>query len=133
MTATIIGISLGIVIIMLFIIFKQFDKKMIYGQILTAIGFLYVGFAWNDAVTLVINSIQAIAFLLLAYFGIKGRLSILALGFFLHGCWDMTYKLFRDPAMIPPHYDWFCLSIDYVFCIYILIFKKQFAGVNTGA
>ena len=59
MTAAIIGISSGLLIIFLFVILKRFDKKIIYGLILCRIGFLYVGYAWMDLQALVINSIQA--------------------------------------------------------------------------
>ena len=43
---------------------KHFDKKIIYGFILSGIGFLYVGFAWTDLQALVVNAIQAIGFLM---------------------------------------------------------------------
>ncbi|MFZ1856761.1 MAG: DUF6010 family protein [Chitinophagaceae bacterium] len=86
MIPVIIGISSGLILILIFIILKQFDKKAVYGLILSGIGFLYVGFVWTDVQALVINSIQAIFFLFLAYYGIKKSLDILAIGFFLHGC-----------------------------------------------
>ena len=126
MSAAIIGISSGLLVIFLFIILKRFDKKLIYGQILTGIGFLYVGFVWTDLKDLVINSIQAILFLFIAYYGVKKNIYLLAFGFFLHGCWDITYTFFRDPGLIPPHYDLFCLTIDFVMGIYILAFKQHF-------
>ena len=71
MIPAIIGISSGLLIILLFVILKRFDKKIIYGLILSGIGFLYVGFVWTDLQALVINSIQAALFLLIAYYGIK--------------------------------------------------------------
>ena len=126
MTATIIGISGGFLVILLFSLLKQFDKKTIYGLILSGIGFLYVGFVWTDREDLVVNSIQAIIFVLIAHAGMKKNILILAAGFFLHGLWDIAYPFFRDPGLIPPHYDLFCLSIDFVMGIYIIIFKKQF-------
>ncbi len=128
MTAAIIGISGGFLLIILFSIFKQFDKKIIYSHILSGIGFLYVGFVWTDARSMVINSLQAVLFVFIAYYGIKKNSSILAAGFFLHGCWDIAYPFFRDPALIPPHYDIFCLSIDFVIGIYILLFKGSFTA-----
>ena len=89
MKPLIIGISSGLIIMLLFAILKQFDKKVIYGLILTAIGFLYVGFAWTDLQAFIVNSVQSVFFLLLAYYGIKKSLYILAAGFFLHGSWDL--------------------------------------------
>jgi hypothetical protein len=85
MTAAIIGISSGFIIILLFVILRQFDKKIIYGLILSGIGFLYVGFVWIDLQALIINSIQAILFLLIAYYGIRKNMHFLTIGYFLHG------------------------------------------------
>ncbi|HMG16503.1 MAG TPA: DUF6010 family protein [Saprospiraceae bacterium] len=126
MNAAIIGISSGLLIIVLIAILKQLDKKLIYGLQLSAIGFLYVGFVWTDMNTLIINSIQAVLFQLIAYYGIKRNIYILAAGYFLHGCWDIGYNLIATPGLIPPHYEWFCLSIDFTIGIYILFISKQF-------
>ena len=56
MIPVIIGISSGLIIILLFVILKQVDKKVVYGLILTGIGFLYVGFAWTDLQALIVIS-----------------------------------------------------------------------------
>ncbi len=125
MTSLIIGISSGILIIFLFEILKRFDKQVVYGLILTGIGFLYIGFTWTDLESLIINSVQAFLFVLLAYYGIKKSIYILALGYFLHGIWDLAYDLLGEPDLIPPHYDLFCLSIDFTIGIYLLIFAKS--------
>lgn len=126
MTAAIIGLSSGLFFIFLFNFFKHLDQRLIYGLILTGIGFLYVGFVWTDKDSVVINSIQAVVFLLIAYAGVKRNLYFLVAGFLLHGLWDIIYPFFRDPSLIPPHYDLFCLTIDVVMGLYILVFKKQF-------
>ncbi|MEO5595301.1 MAG: DUF6010 family protein [Chitinophagaceae bacterium] len=125
MTPVIIGISSGILTILLIGFLKLLDTKVIYGLILSGIGFLYVGFVWTDVKALVINAIQAIVFLLLAYYGVKRSSHILAAGYFLHGCWDMLYNFLATPGLIPPHYDWFCFSIDLTICIYLLFFNKR--------
>lgn len=126
MTAAIIGVASAFIIILLFLLLKQFDRKLIYGLMLSGIGFLYVGFVWTDIPSVIINAIQAIFFLFLAYYGVKKGIYILALGYFLHGSWDIAYPFFRDPALIPPHYDFFCSTLDFVLCAYILVFKKHF-------
>ena len=125
MIAIIIGISSGLLVILLFTILKQFDKKIIYGLILCGIGFLYVGFTWMNVQALVVNSVQASFFLFLAYYGAKKSLSILATGYFLHGTWDLLYNLFPSSNLIPPHYDLFCLSIDFTMGAYILVLKYK--------
>jgi hypothetical protein len=127
MTAILIGILSGLIIIFSFAFLKQFDKKLIYALVLSGIGFLYVGFVWADTESLVINSLQAIAFVFLAYYGIQKNVTILAAGYLLHGCWDIAYGFFRDPGMIPPHYDLFCSSLDFTICIYIIIFRAWFS------
>lgn len=126
MIAALIGVSSALIIILLFLILKQFDRKTIYGLMLTGIAFLYVGFVWSDIQSVIINAIQAVLFLFLAYYGVKKRIYILALGYFLHGSWDIAYPFFRDPALIPPHYDLFCSTLDFVLCAYILVFKRHF-------
>lgn len=130
MIATTIGISSGLLIILLFGILKQLDKNVIYGLILSGIGFLYVGFVWTEVCALVINALQAILFIFLAYYGIKKRIYILALGYFLHGCWDLTYDFFADAQLIPPNYDLFCSSLDFTVGIYILVFTNQFRAAQ---
>lgn len=125
MTSAIIGILSGLLLIVLFIWLKQFDKKIIYGLILCGIGFLYVGFAWSDTRALIINSAQAILFVFVAYFGIKKHTAILAAGYFLHGTWDIIYHLFQDSGLIPPQYDLFCLSIDFTIGFYLLLIRYR--------
>lgn len=126
MTAAIIGISLGLLTIFLFALWKGIDKRLIYGLILSGIGFLYVGFVWTNFQAVIVNSVQAILFLFIAYYGTRKSLYLLAIGYFLHGCWDITYPLLRDPGLIPPHYDIFCLSVDFVIGFYMLLFKNSF-------
>ncbi|ULQ51940.1 DUF6010 family protein [Flavihumibacter fluvii] len=125
MIAAIIGVSSAVIIIFLFVLFGQFDKRTVYGLILSGIGFLYVGFVWTDIPSVVINAIQAIVFLFIAYYGVKKSIYLLGLGYFLHGCWDIVYPFFRDPGLIPPQYDLFCSTLDFVLCMYIIAFKKH--------
>ena len=91
-----IGVSSGLLVIVIIALLKRLDKKIIYGLILSGIGFLYVGFAWSDTGALIINGAQAIFYLFMAAFGIKRGLYLLAAGFFLHGIWDGVYHLFAD-------------------------------------
>ncbi len=132
MKASIIGISSGIVIIIIFAVLKRFDKKIIYGLILAGIGFLYVGFTWSDFDLLIITSVQAIFFVFLAYWGMKGNLYFLAAGYFLHGLWDIVYGQVADTALIPPHYDLFCLTIDFTIGLYLLFLKYRSRAGNAS-
>ena len=120
MTPLLIGIGGGIVLILLFILLKQFDKTLVYALVLSGIGFIYVGFTWTNLQDLIISSVQAIFFLMLAYFGTKRSIYILAAGYFLHGAWDIAYTFYSSSKLAPPQYDIFCLSIDFTIGFYIL-------------
>jgi len=125
MTSLIIGISLGVFTILLFEMLKGFDKAVVYGLILTGIGFLYVGYTWSDLASLIINITQAVIFLGLAYYGVKKSITILAVGYLLHGIWDFGYELLNQPDLLPPHYDLFCLSVDFTIGLYLLLFARH--------
>ena len=125
MNATLIGISAGIFTILVFAFFKRLDKDLIYGLILAAIGFLYVGYTWSDISALIMNLLQALLFLMLAYFGVKKNSYYLIAGYFLHGLWDFMYGHVGDISLIPPDYDWFCSTYDFIIGFYLLILKVQ--------
>ena len=131
MIALFIGIASGLLTILVIALLKQFDKKVMYGLILAGIGFLYVGYAWTDLESLIGNSIQAIVFLFLAYYGIKKNIIILVMGYFLHGFWDIAYSFISNPELMPPQYDWFCSSLDFIIGAYILLFRNQFQSKKS--
>jgi len=132
MISLIIGISSGLLIILFFVVLKQLDKKLMYGLILACIGFLYVGYVWTDLKALLVNSAQAIVFLFLGYYGVKKNVFILAAGYFLHGGWDIVYNLLAAPGLVPPHYDLFCSSLDFVIGAYILLCRRSFYSQNIS-
>lgn len=125
MTAALIGISSGLLIILL-IWALRYDKTLVYGLSLAGIGFIYVGFAWSNPRDLIINCIQAFVFLNIAYIGMRRSTTLLAAGFFLHGGWDLVYSFFNQSSLIPPHYDLFCSTLDFVLGIYVILFKVHF-------
>jgi hypothetical protein len=125
--AAIIGISTGLLIILTLSLAKRIDKAIIYGLILSGIAFLYVGFTWSDVRFLIITSVQALFFVALAYYGVKKSLYFLIAGYFLHGIWDLGYDLFPRSNLIPPHYDLFCLSVDFVIGFYLLFIQYRAA------
>ena len=131
MIPVIIGISSGLFVILIIALLKQLDKPIIYGLILSGIGFLYVGFTWSDTKALIINCAQAVFFLFIAWYGIKKSLYILGGGYFLHGIWDLVYNLFPASSLIPPHYDLFCLSIDFTIGAYLLVIRYRKVKVNS--
>lgn len=124
MQAIIIGFVGGLVTIFVLSLLKKIDKPAIYALVLSGIGFLYVGYTWSDPVSLVSTSLQAILFVFIAYYGIKNT-RLLALGYFLHGGWDLLYSVIPLPNLLPPHYDLFCLTIDFVMGAYLLLLAKR--------
>lgn len=124
MLAALIGFLSAIIIIIVVAVLKNLDKKLIYALTLSGIGFLYVGYAWSDLQSLIINSIQAVIFLFIAYYGVKRNIHILAMGYFLHGAWDIAYHVVFDSSLIPPQYDWFCSILDFTIGVYLLIVSK---------
>jgi hypothetical protein len=125
MIAAFIGTFSGILVILTVALLKQLDKATVYGLILMGIGYLYVGFTWSDIPSLVITFIQSVVFLFLAYYGLKKNIYFLIAGYFLHGAWDLLYDVFPNRGLIPPHYDWFCLSIDFTIGLYLLLIREQ--------
>jgi hypothetical protein len=120
MLPAIIGIVSGVLAIIIIRFVKTLNNHTTYGLVLTGIGFLYVGYTWSHLESLIINAVQAIAFLMLANFGIRKNENYLVAGFFLHGGWDLIYPLIAKATLIPPHYDIFCLSIDFTMGFYLL-------------
>jgi hypothetical protein len=134
MLPILIGIITALLQIVLFEFLKQFHKNSIYALTLAGIGFLYVGFTWTDIPTVSIAAIQAIIFLLIAYFGLVKNTYILISGYFLHGLWDISYHLWQDARLLPPHYDWFCLSVDFTVGFYLtlrVLHQKRIPPVTT--
>ncbi len=125
MIPVLIGISSGLLVILIIAYLKQLDKPIIYGLTLSGIGFIYVGFTWTDTNALIVTCVQAVFFLFIAYFGIRKSLNILAAGFFLHGVWDFVYNLFPGSSLIPPQYDLFCLSIDFTIGFYLIVIRYR--------
>ena len=125
MISVLIGVALGLLLIVLLVLLKSIDKKIIYGLVLSGIGFLYIGYTWTDLESFIINSIQAVVFVLLAYFGMAKNTYILSVGYLLHGVWDLIYNFLGQPDLLPPHYDLFCWSVDFTIGIYLLIYAKS--------
>ena len=124
MIATLIGLVSSLITILIFTFLKRVDKNTIYGLILMAIGFLYIGYTWTDFETAILSFMQAMFFMVLAYLGIKRNYWFLVAGYFLHGIWDMLYPLVANPDLLPPDYDYFCLTYDFIVGLYLWIFNS---------
>ena len=125
MIATLIGIVSSLITILIFTFLKRVDKNTIYGLILMAIGFLYIGYTWTDFETPILSFMQAMFFMVLAYLGVKRSYWFLVAGYFLHGIWDMIYPLVANPDLLPPDYDYFCLTYDFIVGFYLMILNYK--------
>ena len=123
--STLIGLVSAVITILIFSLYKRIDKHIIYGLILAGIGFLYIGYTWSEITTAVISGIQALVFISFAYYGIRENINSLIAGYFLHGIWDMLYPFIGNPSLLPPHYDFFCLTYDFIVGGYLLFVKYQ--------
>ena len=125
MTSVFIGIVAGLSIMVTLSLLKHLDKTTVYALILSAIGFLYVGFTWSDTTSLILTFLQAVFFLFMAYFGVKKNFNFLVAGYLLHGIWDLIYNLLPGSNLIPPHYDLFCFSVDFSIAIYLVVLNYR--------
>lgn len=127
MNALFTGTAAGLVIIFIAWMIKKIDRYSFYALTLCGIGFIYVGFTWRNTEELVISCIQAVLFLFFSYFGMKKGVVFLAIGFFLHGIWDLVFGICSSSGLVPPHYDIFCLTTDFTIGIYLLLSKFSLA------
>ena len=130
MIPAIVGIAVGILAIVLAKTLANANQKTMFALILAAIGFLYVGFTWSDLSQLTITIIQASVFLMLAYYGAIKNVKLLTVGYFAHGVWDLLYTNFVSADLMPPQYDIFCLSVDFIMGAYLLFFKPLNARLS---
>lgn len=124
-----LGASIGIISIVLINLLTKTHRLIYYGLVLSGIGFLYVGYTWKDTSQLVITIIQAFAFVLFAFYGVTRSIYILAAGYLLHGLWDVVYNFLTTVQLVPPHYDIFCFTIDFIMGGYLLIYRKRLTHV----
>lgn len=125
MTATLIGLVSSLITILIFTFLKRIDKNTIYGLILMGIGFLYIGYTWTDINTAIMSLVQALFFMVLAYLGIKRSYWFLVVGYLLHGLWDFVYPLVANPDLLPPDYDYFCFTYDFIVGLYLFIINYR--------
>lgn len=125
MIATLIGISSSLITILIFAFLKQFHKNTVYALILTGIAFLYVGYTWTNLEVAGASFLQTLFFLLLAYYGLKKHPNYLVFGYIIHAVWDGLYPIIGSPDLLPPDYDYFCVTYDVFVAIYLFVFNYE--------
>ena len=112
----IIGIILCTIVIIFLESIRSLDKKLFGALTLVGIAFIYVGFAWNELLSLSIVIISVVAFVALAYYGQTKSFNLIVLGLLLHGVWDVVFPRFS--SVVPEGYDIFCLTADVILAAY---------------
>jgi len=114
-----IGIITSVAIIGLIELLKSFEKRLLGALTLVGIAFIYIGFAWNDALSLIYAMFGVGVFLALSYFGYKKNFIYIILGLILHGIWDLLFPFLSSTA--PDGYGVFCLTVDFLLAAYFYI------------
>ena len=125
MIATLIGISSSLSTILIFLFLKKFHKNTLYALILVGIAFLYIGYTWTNLEVARLSFLQTLFFLLLAYNGIKKHPYYLVFGYFMHAVWDGIYPIIGPPDLLPPDYDYFCVTYDVIVAIYLFMLNYE--------
>lgn len=95
-----------------------------HAVLLAAIAAVYVGFALTDGrLRLVfLETGAAVGFLALVLVGLVGSPMLLALGFMLHGFWDLMHHPKRGiETRLPEWYPPFCAAYDFVHAAFFLL------------
>lgn len=114
-----IGIITSLSIIAFVETLKFLEKRLIGAFTLVGIGFIYIGFSWNDIPSLTYSILGVALFFALSYFGYKRNFILIIIGLILHGIWDLLFPLFS--SMAPDGYGIFCLTVDLLLAIYFYI------------
>lgn len=117
-----IGIITSIVVIALVEILRFLEKRLIGAFTLVGIAFIYIGFSWNDILSLTYAILGAAVFFILSYFGYKKNFILIIIGLILHGIWDILFPFFSSTA--PEGYGIFCLTVDFLLAMYFYIRVK---------
>ncbi len=95
----------------------------ILAVLLGAITGIYVGVALTvaDRNLILVETMMAALFLLLAVAGWKVSPLLLALGYFFHGLWDLAHhpRYIRSPG--PAWYQPACLAYDWAVALFIIV------------
>ena len=91
-----------------------------FGSLLAFAALIYVVVAVPHLPSIALAGAGAVAFLALAWFGYRGAVSLLALGWGLHAVWDGAL-LFAGVQLVPPWYYIACIAFDFAVAFYLLL------------
>jgi len=110
-----IGLAVGVVQAAAPFTFWWVPAATVYAMSIAFIATVYIGFAVADARrnVLIVETIVACLFIVVAAFGVTGSPWLLVAGFFAHGCkdvWQHRTGFVRGTRWWPP----FCAAVDWV-------------------
>ena len=119
----IFGTLTGLLLIVLISFFPDQISLDIFACLLAFIAAIYIGFVLQSKSLKdkILEWIVASSFLILAVIGRTFSPTILAMGYLFHGFWDMIHHPKGIKTEIPVWYPAFCITIDWVIGIYIVI------------
>jgi len=87
---------------------------------------VYFGFALHDGRWLVIlaETFLVLPFILLAVAALSLNVHLLAIGFFLHGLWDLAHHPRAVPTKLVPWYPPACLVFDWILAAFIFFYWR---------
>lgn len=111
-------------------------ERQIYaaGLVVAAILYFIFGLVGRaDARWLAIEALGVIIYGAAAWAGLRGRLSLLALGWSAHVAWDVVLHLSGSGAVYTPFwYPWLCVSFDLVIAAAVLaLSRRRVADINS--
>jgi len=121
----VIGIVLTIGLLSVSWITGLYRERGVYVVTLIAIAFFYIVFALEhgDTTVVIVNTIVAALFVVLALFGYMRSLMLVALGLILHGVFDGVYLL----SSTNPSPEWwgpFCFAVDIALGTFLILLIK---------
>lgn len=133
MIALIIGVLVSVIIIARFKKTRLESNRFSYALLLFTFPFYYFIFSvyGNDYDALQLEFLGAIVFFIIAVLSLKVDVfysyNLLAIGYVLHGVYDMTHSLFFINVSVPVWWPEFCGVIDIILGLYLinLAFKHR--------
>lgn len=102
----------------------KLHRRTMGALILTGIAFIFVGFVPTKFPEIVFEGLHAVAFLLIAYYGLTKDKNLIWIGLVLHALWDAGHLYFN--ADIAPHgYEIYCIEVDLILAIYFYLRMKN--------
>ena len=124
--ALIIGISISILVILHFKKRQLESSKFAYPILLITFPFYYFAFAvyGNDAKAIPLEFLGGLIFFIIPVLSLKlsdfYKFNILALGYILHGFYDVIHNMFFINAGTPVWWPEFCGVIDIIIGLYLV-------------